>query len=652
MSPCTVVPNLARGICLALSLAPAAWAQSVHVQQQPGRLTLDNGQIQIGIARGDGTLDFIRQWDGHAWHDLGANEQHAAYEAHGDDFANDSRKALYWDANADARPLPAGAKPAAKGYFRPAPGEPQVRVSHATDRRAEVVVALAPTALFPFSSELHYVLFADRPGFYAYAVLEHGADQPAATLYQNRFVIKTVMDGTFSHWAIGGGQFLPIPQAAVAEQVSDATFRLVDGSIKTKYMNSVFWAQTPVYGYVGSDRGLWVIEASPEYHNGGPSKQGQTLHDNVLLRVMQSVHFGASPVVLAQGEPWRKVYGPFLVYANRGATLRALEADAQRQWREEKAQWPYGWVDHPAYHHARGAVRGMLSLNGTPATNAWVILSDPGVAWTAQSKGYAFWTRLGPQGDFHLDGVIPGTYDLYASGADQPRDLLLQRVTVKDDSTLQLAPLAWPDDASWQTLWQIGRFDRSAGEFRNGDAARHFEMYRAYAEQFPHDVDYRVGSSQPGTDWNYAQWAVYNQQPAWRVRFALPGAVAGRARLTLGFASSQPAHGQRLTDLRVNLNGQELAHIALPKSGTAGYRGSAQDSPYTVRTLNFDAALLKPGDNLLTLRHADSEPFNTFVARGSGEVPGQVMYDALRLQVQPPASVPGPSPGQGDANPP
>ncbi|MEK6298130.1 MAG: hypothetical protein V4793_43600, partial [Paraburkholderia tropica] len=74
--------------------------------------------------------------------------------------------------------------------------------------------------------------------------------------------------------------------------------------------------QVPVYGYVGAQRGLWMIEASPEYHNGGPVKQGQTLHDNVLLRVLQSVHFGASAVVLKDGEDWRKVNGPFLVYAN------------------------------------------------------------------------------------------------------------------------------------------------------------------------------------------------------------------------------------------------------------------------------------------------------------------------------------------------
>jgi rhamnogalacturonan endolyase len=323
------------------------------------------------------------------------------------------------------------------------------------------------------------------------------------------------------------------------------------------------------------------------------------------------------------------------VYANQGNGPHALEADALQQWQREKAQWPYPWVDSSAYSQRRGSVTGSVQAGTAPARNAWVILTDPGVAWTAQSKGYGFWTHLDAQGHFRLDGVIPGTYDLYVSGADQPRDLLVRGVQVKADDTLRLQPLAWPADAPWQTLWQIGRFDRSAAEFRNGDTPRQFELYRAYAVQFPHDVDYRIGSSQPGTDWNYAQWTVYNQHPAWRVHFTLPAVVNGQAQLTLGFASSQPARGQRLTDLRVSLNGQQLAQIALPKSGTAGYRGSAQDSPYAVRTLNFDAGLLKAGDNLLTLRHANGEPFEAFVARGGGEVPGQVMYDALRLQVRP-----------------
>jgi len=118
--------------------------------------------------------------------------------------------------------------------------------------------------------------------------------------------------------------------------------------VKTKYMNSVYFERTPVYGTLGLApgfaRGVWMIEPSGEYHNGGPVRQGQTFHDDVLLRALQDAHFGAAPVALAAGELWSKVYGPFLIYANSGSDAPALWADAQRQLAQERRRWPYAFM--------------------------------------------------------------------------------------------------------------------------------------------------------------------------------------------------------------------------------------------------------------------------------------------------------------------
>jgi len=506
-------------------------------------------------------------------------------------------------------------------------------------------VRSTPTPLFPFDVDWHYVLFRGQSGFYVYVELHHDKTQPAVTYYQNRFVVKTVMDGTFTHWAIGGDKFLPIPQAGIAKEVSDATFRLADGTIKTKYMNSVYWSQVPVYGYVGRHRGLWMIEASPEYHNGGPIKQGQTLHDNVMLRVMQSVHFGASAVDIAAGEDFHKVYGPFLVYANRGDGPEALWQDAWKQYQTQRANWPYQWVASPDYIKQRGDVRGTVDLERdgqrSPAHDAWAILTPTGNDWTAQTKGYAFWQKLDDSGHFDLPHVIPGSYDLYVTGADQPRDFRHQDVMLSANESIDLGTLDWKDESRGQQLWQIGRFDRSAGEFRDGDHARNFEMYKRYPKAFPDDVDYTVGQSDASHDWNYAQWTVYQKRPDWRIHFTLPESppTARTATLTIGFASAQPARGKALTDLRVVVNGVEIAAIHLPKTGTAGYRGGVQDSKYNLRTLTFAANLLKPGANVISLRHADAAPLPAFEQAQKGTripantTPGQVMYDALRLEL-------------------
>jgi rhamnogalacturonan endolyase len=642
-----------------LAFTSALFAQTplsdrpVSVLEQADAITLQNGNVQIRVDRVDGSLKSIRQRDAGSasgWHDLSVNGVRAAYEAHGDDFANDPEKALYWDANADVHPVPPGMKLATKGYFRLSDGEPEVKVIADTSERAEVTVRSKPTALFPFDVDWHYVVLRGQSGFYVYVELHHGKDQPAVTYYQNRFVVKTVMDGTFTHWAIGDGKFVPIPQASIAKQVSDATFQLADGTIKTKYMNSVYWSEVPVYGYVGDHRGLWMIEASPEYHNGGPIKQGQTLHDNVMLRVMQSVHFGASPVELAAGEEFSKVYGPFLVYLNQGNGPKALWQDAWQQYQTQRANWPYQWVDSPDYVKERGDVTGKVELGHQAAHAAWAILTPAGNDWSAQTKGYAFWQQLDTDGGFDLKHVVPGRYDLYLSGADQPHDVAYRNLDVSAGEKIDLGTLQWTPETHGERLWQIGTFDRSAKEYRDGDNARNFEMYKRYAVAFPADVDYTIGQSDPTRDWNYAQWTVYNQRPDWRIHFTLAQPqpqsepLTGTATLTIGFASSQPARGKSLTDLRVAVNGTQIAALHLPKTGTAGYRGGVQDSRYNVRELSFDAALLKPGQNLITLQHADAEPLAQFDKQRTdtripaNTTPGQVMYDALRLELSRSAS--------------
>lgn len=625
-----------------VALVPAVHAAEPVTSSTDGPdITIKNGLVSITVNGADGSLKRIRKFDGHAYHDLSVTDQHAAYEAHGSDFANDPQKAMYWDANNSVAVVPPGLTEPTKGYFRYADGQPKVALVTDTADRAEVSVTSAPTPLFPFAVDYRYVVFRGQSGFYAYVTLHHGADQPATTFFQNRFVFKTVMDGTFDQWATGDGKFVPIPQAAIAEQVSDATFRLADGTVKTKYMNSVYWSERPVYGYVGSNLGLWAIEASPEYHNGGPIKQGQTLHDNVMLRVMQSVHFGASAVTLAKGEVFDKVYGPFFVYANQGAGPAALWADAEREHAAQVASWPYQWVASNDYVKARGKVEGSVTLAGKPATGAWAILSRPDVPWSEQTKGYAYWGRVDAHGHFDLPHVVPGDYALTLSGADQPRELTLPNVHVDAGQALNLGQLAWAPENHGKLVWQIGRFDRSAAEFRDGDDARQFEMYRRYATVFPHDVDYTVGRSMAARDWNYAQWSVYSQQPQWRIHFDGPGVRHGLATLTIGFASAQPATGHPLTDLRVAVNGTEVAAVRLPKTGTAGYRGGVQDSPYNLRQIQFDASLLKAVQNTIALYHADAMSLTGFSAASAAEpagkslTPGQVMYDALRLEVAP-----------------
>ncbi|MFT3785893.1 MAG: polysaccharide lyase family protein [Tepidisphaeraceae bacterium] len=607
------------------------FAGPVQVMQTDTEIRLSNGLIEFAVSRKTGQVTSVADIDASAVTQIGNQ--------------------FYWDANAEVADPPAGQTPPKKGYYRPTPK--QIDVPHIGPDRGEVIVHGQGTPFFPFDVEYHFVLLPDTRGLYAYVVFDHPESAPKARLYQTRFVLRTAGTDVFQAWTTGTDNLVPIPTAKSVRTLTDATFLLDDGTVKTKYQNSVYWADAPAYGVIGSRkagdqpgvRGVWMIEASPEYHNGGPIKQGQTVHDDVLLRVLQSVHFGASPVDVDAGEHWQKVYGPFLLYVNHAKDVRAAWDDVKTRRAAEVAQWPYAWVDHPAYAKQRGIVSGRVQINGATTNAAQVILSDPTGEWSAQAKGYSYWTRTDDAGRFTLGKVVPGAYSLHIRAADEPTEFAKADVVVRADGTTDVGTIEWTPERHGRRLWQIGTFDRSAHEFRNGDDSRDFQMFARYPTQFPSDVDFIVGRSDPAKDWNYAHWSWYAKQPSWRIHFDAAAPTRGKGTLTIGVASAQPTSG-KLTDVRVTLNGKELGAIALPKTGTAGYRGGTQDSPYHVLTFEFDAALLKPGANELTLRHADGKPFpanfespklddnadETPIGTGG---PGQVMYDALRLEVVP-----------------
>ena len=617
------------------ALASGAHA-TVTATGDAGHITLDNGLVRAVVDTATGTVTSFQQLGGKAPVELIAKGE-----------------SLYWDSNGGVNdPAVAKAGPK-KGYYRPGPDNHTVtKLASQTAQQADVEVDTGPTEYYPFKVEYHFVMQDGLSGLYCYTVIRHPANLPAGNLAQTRFVFRTAADdAVFNYWTVGRGKTIKIPRSGIVKQVTDATYLLQDGTVKTKYLNSVYFAQTPAYGTIGvhddGSHGIFMLEPFGDYHNGGPSRQGQTVHDDVLLRVVQDGHFGASSVEVAAGEDWSKVYGPFLVYANRASNPNTLWDDVDHQLAVERGKWPYSFVTAPEYVKARGTVTGKVLLGGTAPKNAEVILSDPDpkIAWTAQTKGYNYWAPVSADGSFTLNNVVPGKYTLYVDGADQPDDLSKTGLTVAANQTISAGTLSWAPETNGRLLWQLGTFDRKAGEFRNGDQARGYQMFARYPEQFPNDVDFTIGKSDPAKDWNYAQWSWYAKSPAWHLRFDAP-AERGQATLTIGIASAQPAKG-KLTHVVVALNGQEIGKIELPKTGTAGYRGGVQDSPYNVVRLTFDASLIKPGANDLTFAHADAQPFppaSTYApdpnaaedddAAPGTKSPGQVMYDAIRLEVQ------------------
>jgi rhamnogalacturonan endolyase len=303
---------------LAMAVAGAAQAK-VTARADAGQIVLDNGLVRAVVDTASGSVVSFKQLALPKQPELIARGQ-----------------SLYWDSNGGPTdPVPGKTGPV-KGYFRPGPANrAATRLASASATLADVMVETGPTEFYPFEVEYHFVMKDGVSGLYCYAVLRHPADLPAATLFQTRFVFRTAADDdVFNYWTVGRGRTVKIPRSGVVKKVTDATYLLQDGSVKTKYLNSVYFAQTPAYGTIGVQRdrshGVFMLEPFGDYHNGGPSRQGQTVHDDVLLRVVQDTHFGSSPVTVAAGEAWSKVYGPFLVYADRASDPNKLWDDVDR----------------------------------------------------------------------------------------------------------------------------------------------------------------------------------------------------------------------------------------------------------------------------------------------------------------------------------
>jgi rhamnogalacturonan endolyase len=486
--------------------------------------------------------------------------------------------------------------------------------------------------------ELHYVLRSGESGFYLFVVHRHEAAMPAADVAEVRYVLRAdpaVFNYAWASDARHGS--LPPPDAVRRPQMfMDATYRLPDGTVYTKYDWADFMDRHWGHGLTGQGVGVWIINGANEYLMGGPTKQELTVHATdstpVALAMFTGSHFlGREAGQHVEGD-WAKLYGPTFIYITAGELPQAMHADARRCADRLAAAWPYRWLRHPLYPLDRGKVAGRLRISdGSPAGGATIILAAPSPDWQAQWKDCIFWTHADSTGAFTVPNVRPGTYTLYSLVPGVLGEFRRDQVTVKPDDTTDLGQLDWTPPSRGRRLWQVGSPDRTAGEFRHGDAPRQYGLWNLYPKEFPGDVNFIIGRSAERTDWNYAQLAVQDDAgrwrvPTWTIRFTLPAPQKGKATLSLAIAGADGDPG-----LRVLVNGTEVASLRIPNDSSIR-RSATQAGYYRLHLVEFDAAVLKAGENAVALE------LQARVPRDSGPMPfpaAGIMYDCVRLEVEP-----------------
>jgi len=249
------------------------------------------------------------------------------------------------------------------------------------------------------------------------------------------------------------------------------------------------------------------------------------------------------------------------------------------------------------------------------------------VDWQNDAKHYEFWVRGSQQGQFTIPRIRPGVYTLHAIATGVLGEYAKAGITVKSGETLDLGKLEWKPVRYGHQLWEIGIPDRTAGEFRNGDHYNQWGLYNTYPKDFPNDVNYVVGKSDYHKDWNLMQvpraqdetGKGHGTATTWSITFNLDKTPQGKATLRLAFA------GTESRSLTITINDQPAGTVTdLPN--TSVIHRDADRGYWRERDVAFDAALMKPGTNVLKL----TVP--------AGGVTAGIEYDYLRLELGDPTT--------------
>ncbi|XP_060186083.1 probable rhamnogalacturonate lyase B [Lycium barbarum] len=514
-------------------------------------------------------------------------------------------------------------------------------------------------------------MLPDEPGFYTYAIVEHPAQFPATTINQLNVVFK-LQEDKFHYMAVSDerqrvmptamdrekGKVLDYKEAVLLTNPSNPSLK---GEVDDKYFYASDNKDDKVHGWVSTNPplGFWMINPSNEFRTGGPFKQDLTSHvASTVLSMFVSTHYAGEDLAIKfrHGETWKKVFGPVFMYLNSNAAAKAnpsiLWNDAKKRANQEVASWPYKFPLSKDYvkSNQRGIVTGQLFVNdglkkNVPASNAYIGLAPPGAAgsWQRENKGYQFWTKTDPHGNFIIKNVIYGTYNLYATVPGFIGDYrYASNIKVTPGSNIKLGALVYKTPRKGATLWEIGVPDRTAAEFFIPNPPRQYKVHKykseteskfkqyglweQYGVLYPEkDLVYNVATSKYSKDWFFAQ-VTRNigknkyEATTWSIIFNL-GNVNRASHYTLQLAIA----GAHQANLRVHVNNPNPRAVPLFSTGYIGDSNAIArhgiHGLYWLFSIGVPGNLLVKGTNTIFLTQSlANSPFNC------------ILYDYLRLE--------------------
>jgi rhamnogalacturonan endolyase len=466
--------------------------------------------------------------------------------------------------------------------------------------------------------EQGFIMRKGVPGIYSYVIATGTATSANEPIKEARVCARlsdTMLNG-YVDWRMNG-RIPSNSEMATAEKeentIQDATYRLTDGSIYTKYNWANYIERDTLHGLCGMSNnyyGLYNIPVSYEWINGGCERQELTVHATskspITIQMLQGEHFGGEAMVLNEGE--KKLYGPFLIYTTYSTKP---VVSARNQWAKEVAEWPYQWFENDLYPSERGTVRGHLNVTtGQRNDSVRIILAqEKGKDPLTMMHGYQFWTLTDENGDFELKNVRPGEYNLFAyAKAGEVTDMLEQDDITVSAGDNDLGTISWTPKKYTQLLWMIGQNDRRSSEFCFSDALRQYGLW----EQVPANLTYTIGESKEATDWYYAQ----TNDGTWTIKFNLDERPTGRVYLTASIAGC----ASEKATVTVKVNGTQRATWKPGYKDASVYRSAINSGRHYVYTADFLNTGLKVGANTVTLQISNSGGKNG------------ILYDCIKME--------------------
>lgn len=491
----------------------------------------------------------------------------------------------------------------------------EARIVKLTDDYAEL-------QYFRTTGDLHitqgYIMRKGVSGVYTYVIIKGTPTSNSVAIREARVCTRTQPVYTWGYVTDTMCGDMPtcveMTEAEKSENtIQDATYRLADGSIYTKYNWANFILDDMFHGLVSPNRktGIWDITASHEWLNGGPMRQELTVHSTskspITIQMLQGEHLGGAAMTLEDGDV--KMFGPFLIYVNSGETPEAMVADARARAAAEMEEWPYQWFENEYYPLDRSTVKGRINFTtGQSAADMRVVLCEPGSEIITQTKNYIYWGKTDADGNFSIPDVRKGDYAVrvYALDGTMTEEFEKTGVTV-DDTVTDLGTLDFYPETYENLLWNIGVSDRLSDGYAISNHPRAYGLW----SDVPANLTFIPGSSNPETDWYYAQC----KNGTWTVRFNLDQEYEGDVHLT---ASSAGATNRPTVTVKVN--DEKVASWYYSYNDASIYRSATQAGRHALNSVTFPASKLHKGENTVA-----------FTMTGINKN-GGVMWDCIKLE--------------------